>query len=208
MGNVGIKDNGDNDEAGNNSFQQSEPPVRQKVPSQGFLAQRCLKHGNMNKRGWVDHEALKREAIARYGSADLRRTHGVSHWQRVEHWGLLIAEENGADPLAVFLFAWLHDSCRVNEHIDDNHGRRAAEYALTLKGRVFDLDDHAFGLLCRACREHTDGTLTTDPTIGACWDADRLELTRVNVIPDPRFMSTAQGKRFAEGSRWNSFGHQ
>jgi uncharacterized protein len=33
--------------------------------------------------------------------------------------------------------------------------------------------------------------------IGACWDADRLDLTRVGIIPDPDMMSTEPGKELA-----------
>jgi hypothetical protein len=29
---------------------------------------------------------------------------------------------------------------------------------------------------------------------GACWDADRLDLTRIGLRPEPRFMSTAVGR--------------
>jgi len=34
-----------------------------------------------------------------------------------------------------------------------------------------------------------------DKTIGACWGADRLDLTRVGIEPSRRFMSTELGKR-------------
>jgi hypothetical protein len=40
------------------------------------------------------------------------------------------------------------------------------------------------------------GRITTrQPTVGACWDADRLNLLRVGMTPDARFMSTAEGRR-------------
>ena len=38
-----------------------------------------------------------------------------------------------------------------------------------------------------------DGTIT----IGTCWDADRLDLGRVGVIPSVDFMSTHAGKKAA-----------
>ena len=38
-----------------------------------------------------------------------------------------------------------------------------------------------------------DGTIT----IGTCWDADRLDLGRVGVIPSVDFMSTQDGKEAA-----------
>jgi uncharacterized protein len=67
----------------------------------------------------------------------------------------------------------------------------------TLRGKLFDLDDDKFQLLQYACRWHTHGKLSSDPTVGACWDADRLDLTRVGIVPDPARMSTEAGKRLA-----------
>jgi uncharacterized protein len=45
-----------------------------------------------------------------------------------------------------------------------------------------------------ALAEHTDGKRTDDPTIGACWDADRLNLWRLGRKPLPRLLSTAAGR--------------
>ena len=52
-------------------------------------------------------------------------------------------------------------------------------------------------LLAEACRDHTSGPHHGDPTIGTCWDADRLDLGRVGIIPQEEFMSTQLGKRIA-----------
>jgi uncharacterized protein len=38
------------------------------------------------------------------------------------------------------------------------------------------------------------GQVADDPTIGACWDADRLNLWRVGKTPDPRLLSTAAAR--------------
>src|SRR5262245_8323225 len=70
--------------------------------------------------------------------------HGLAHWARVLQNGLRLAEESGADVDVVTLFAVLHDSRRVNEWSDPEHGPRAAEFAETLRGRLFDLPDREF----------------------------------------------------------------
>ncbi|MDP9256978.1 MAG: hypothetical protein M3Q31_10540, partial [Actinomycetota bacterium] len=46
------------------------------------------------------------------------------------------------------------------------------------------------------CTHHTEGRTTNDPTVGCCWDADRLDLRRLGVRPRARFLSTeaAQGR--------------
>jgi uncharacterized protein len=50
-------------------------------------------------------------------------------------------------------------------------------------------------LLCHACKLHSDGFITADLTVQACWDADRLDLGRVGVKPDPRYLCTSYAKR-------------
>ena len=60
--------------------------------------------------------------------------HGIAHWARVLENGLRLAEETGANIEVVQLFAILHDSQRVNEGGDPDHGPRAAAFALDLRG--------------------------------------------------------------------------
>ena len=59
------------------------------------------------------------------------------------------------------------------------HGPRGAALARELHGGAFTLDEGRMGLLKFACEEHTNGGVSSDPTIGVCWDADRLNLWRV-----------------------------
>jgi len=42
---------------------------------------------------------------------------------------------------------------------------------------------------------HTRMGPSTDPTVGVCLDADRLNLWRVGIRPDPRFLSTSLARR-------------
>ena len=123
--------------------------------------------------------------------------HGPRHWKQVEKNGLLLAKETGADETIVKLFSIFHDSRRENEHIDDGHGLRGAELAKALRGQYFDLPDDSFEILIDACANHTDGHCTSNMTIATCWDADRLDLPRVGITPDPERMCTAPGRRLA-----------
>ena len=127
--------------------------------------------------------------------------HGIAHWARVMDNGLLLAGETGADAEVVRLFALLHDSRRIGEGGDPDHGPRAAEFARTLRGTAFDLDDASFLLLHRACAGHTIERTHPDVTIRTCWDADRLDLGRVGVAPDPAFLGTEAARR-PEILRW------
>lgn len=128
-------------------------------------------------------------------------THGVAHWARVLENGLRLAEETGADVEVVSLFAVLHDSRRINESYDPGHGQRAAQFAAELRGKVFELADAPFELLTTACAGHTDERTHADITIRTCWDADRLDLGRVSIRPDPKYLGTEPAKR-AETIRW------
>lgn len=121
--------------------------------------------------------------------------HGKDHWLRVLHNAREIAIETGANLRVVELFAVLHDSQRQNENHDPDHGNRAAAYAAELRGKWFELTDDEMKLLQEACRYHSDGFVEAHPTVQACWDSDRLDLGRVGVRPDPRYLCTSYAKR-------------
>jgi uncharacterized protein len=121
-------------------------------------------------------------------------THGVSHWARVLENGLCLAKETGAVVRVVELFAIFHDSRRINERLDAGHGLRSAEYATALRGRLFDLPDEHFDLLYTACAHHTDGLIEGNVTVQTCWDADRLDLIRAGIHPNPKRLCTSAAK--------------
>jgi uncharacterized protein len=124
--------------------------------------------------------------------------HGPDHWRRVEQHGLRLAQATpGADIVVVRLFSVFHDSERVSECADPQHGQRAAELARRQCGEWFCISDAQMEILFEACRRHEDGDTTDDPTIGCCWDADRLDLPRVGIEPHRDFMSTALGRNLA-----------
>jgi uncharacterized protein len=99
----------------------------------------------------------------------------------------------------VRLFALLHDSCRKDDGEDLDHGPRAAEMLDRIVPAVFSLDRSRFELLQQAIRLHTSGLTTNDPTIGTCWDADRLNILRVGLTPSAKYLSTAAGNDMACG---------
>jgi uncharacterized protein len=127
----------------------------------------------------------------------MQSIHGPSHWQRVDAFGLNIAKTSGADLTVVRLFALLHDSCRQDDGADLDHGPRAAEMLDRIVPTIFTLDRNRFELLKQAIRLHTSGLTTEDPTIGTCWDADRLDIVRVGLTPSAQYMSTVAGKGIA-----------
>jgi len=87
----------------------------------------------------------------------------------------------------------------------DTHGAEGAAFASSLRGRLFDLEDDHFNLLHYACTWHTHGMLAEDPTIGACWDADRLDLERFKIRIEPRYMTTEPGREIAANRSIGTF---
>ena len=133
----------------------------------------------------------------------LGETHGISHWQRVERNGILLSVENGKlrediNIKVVRFFAYLHDKCRLDNWTDIEHGVRAADMLSIIRNTILrDFTDEEVSLLERACRYHTTEHRTGNPTIDVCFDADRLDLGRVGIAPNPKRMATEQGAYYA-----------
>ena len=140
----------------------------------------------------VTNELIK--AIRREYRLPWRGIHGAGHWARVLENGVRLASLTGAHLEVVTLFAVFHDSRRVNEGYDPEHGRRGADLAAALRGTLFVLDDDAFELLRTACIHHTDGKTMADVSVQTCWDADRLDLGRVGIKPHPKRLCTKAAK--------------
>ena len=134
---------------------------------------------------------------------DRNGVHGTNHWARVRHHGLTICKERGADLLVVELFSFLHDSQRENEWTDPQHGARAAEFSASLNSVYFELNNKQLDQLCYAMTLHSDGEVHTDPTIQTCWDADRLDLGRVGIYPDKKYLSQEAEKYIDSGYEWS-----
>jgi uncharacterized protein len=133
---------------------------------------------------------------------DWHGTHGWPHWVNVNRAGQQIALYHGLNANVIQLFSVFHDACRENELDDEGHGKRGAELAFKLRGDfpiLRDLSQQDFDSLYVACAEHTDGTITSHQIIGACWDADRLDLGRVGITPNARYLSTDAGRSLARG---------
>ena len=146
----------------------------------------------MKSRGH-DLPAILRAILDGY-ALPLNGYHGLVHWARVLENGLRIADLNGGDREIITLFAIFHDSRRINEHRDHDHGLRGAELARSLQGDLVHLDDDRMDVLFEACRLHTNGLTSGDPTMQACWDADRLDLGRVGITPRADRLCTDAGR--------------
>ena len=161
-----------------------------------------------------DPHTLPEPALVAAAVANVRRSgmrpwgmHGLAHWWRVRHNGLLVAEAMGADARVMRLFAIFHDSHREDDGYDREHGPRAAAWLGGVREGTGDahgacdttvtviraLADAEFAALHDACALHTSARTHDDPTVAACFVADRLDLSRVGYRPDPVRMPPAAG---------------
>jgi uncharacterized protein len=149
------------------------------------------------------------QPLARFRST----LHGPTHWARVHMFAkaLLTREQVPADAqTCVVLFAWLHDLAREDDEGTRTHAvDGAAQVDRILPAIGEDLSPDQREVVRGAINYHSDGMVAREAVeaglfahvawpadvvilaVGCCWDADRLDLPRVGIVPDPSLMSTA-----------------
>lgn len=131
--------------------------------------------------------------------------HGINHWKTVERNALYLSQFNKADKEVLSYFAYFHDCMRENEYRDKGHGPRAAVFAMKHRDLI-PLNDIQFKQLTDACKGHTYGTRPECITINTCWDADRLDLLRVGVMPDANRLHNEEAKIIANENDFLTLG--
>jgi len=101
------------------------------------------------------------------------------------------------DRQVLALFSVLHDCQRVTDGPDPDHGERGALLAEEMRGVHFQMSDKHFAFLHKACKYHNKPVTCADPVVQTCWDADRLDLGRLNVRIDTSFLSKYTGENHA-----------
>jgi uncharacterized protein len=141
--------------------------------------------------GWL--EMLYQEACGTYKLSGL---HGPWHWEQVERNAIALCTlMPKADKNVCRAFALIHDCKRENDDDDPGHGKRSAELVKNLYSKNFAQLKQVFTkdqleMLIYACHYHNIGQVSDIETIGVCWDADRLDLARVSIYPDTKYLST------------------
>ena len=120
--------------------------------------------------------------------------HGAAHWARVHINGLCLAKHSDANVRVIEYFAFLHDVCRENDGRDPQHGQRAACFAGSIRHSHIKLSEDEYLLLLAALSGHTHGSHHENLTVITCWDADRLDLARIGIEPDPKRLCSVQAR--------------
>lgn len=133
---------------------------------------------------------------------DIDGDHGKYHWNRVYLNALMLSKHYSLDNDHFFaLFALFHDSCRDNEFWDEKHGKHGGDYAKTFHNRGVFLTNNELDKLYFACANHTVSDLShpfsKDIMVQICWDSDRLDLGRIGIQPDAKYLFTDYAKKLA-----------
>jgi uncharacterized protein len=134
---------------------------------------------------------------------DFYGDHGIEHWQRVYLNTQLLSKYYGVQSKVFELFSILHDSKRENEYRDINHGKRASEFVKVLiEKKMIILNDVDQQRLIYACKNHTKSDkkdkLYKDLIIQICFDSDRMDIGRVGIIPNEKYLSTDYAKELIQ----------
>ena len=89
--------------------------------------------------------------------------------------------------------AYLHDIGRIDDRGGNEHALRGFEVSKQLLTKHWPQLNHK--KILKAIEEHADELITKDPLIGSIWDADRLDLTRLNIQINPELLSTKTAKK-------------
>ena len=151
-----------------------------------------------------DVSKLRRFSASRW-PIGMGETHGVKHWDRVAKFGRLLYQD-GADMNVIMAFAYLHDSERIDNEEDVNHGKRASKLIDAIRySQLKELSDEQIEKLKRACELHTIEHRTGDITIDICFDADRMDLLRVGIVPLPERMATKRGAELVSNPKYDDY---
>jgi len=151
---------------------------------------------------FIPYQALLEEICDHY-KLNLYGAHGIEHWESVYANTQMLSEVYGVESKVFMLFALLHDSQRLDEDDDFEHGIRAAQKIQSYldTGKII-LDANDQKRLLYACANHTKANkndpLYKDLIVQICLDADKLDIGRVGVIPEKSHFLTPHAQMLVE----------
>ena len=155
---------------------------------------------------WNDFSTKNRDLILKIKEQfkiDFDGIHGIRHWERVYKNTQNLASFYKIQSEVFGLFAILHDSKRVDDNIDKFHGLRASLFVEELvKSKEIILDSDDTKRLIYACKNHTfvdeKNPLYNDIIVQICFDSDRLDIDRVCLKIDTKYLFTDYAKKIAK----------
>lgn len=148
----------------------------------------------------ISKEVLKE--LVKHFRLDINGVHGFGHWSRVIENAVDVAKSTGGSINVAIAFGFFHDIERYHDGDDPEHGGRAADLLIRSYSQSLGLTEGEFKDLCDACSDHNLIKSSENKNVGLCWDGDRLDLYRSQVIPLEGFLSceyTRQEEVIAQG---------
>ncbi len=129
-----------------------------------------------------------------------RGVHGVTHRVSV----YLNARRLAKDKELMFYmnFAFFHDCCRRNDEVDPGHGSRAATHYI-MKCTEYDREINC-DLMAAISFHSSHNVLQFPKRVLICWDADALDLPRVNIKINSDLLYTDEAKEINDQSLHNN----
>lgn len=120
--------------------------------------------------------------------------HGIKHLRTVAYLSARFAYSFNLEIKPIILAGYLHDCARNNDDSGNIHAHQSAHLAK-------DIIEHNWPNLYRekiyeTIFFHADGLTTNDLFTGCIWDADRISLIRLGIVPRIDMLSTELVKRF------------
>tara|TARA_B100000749_G_scaffold279467_1_gene272292 strand:+ start:3328 stop:3921 length:594 start_codon:yes stop_codon:yes gene_type:complete len=128
------------------------------------------------------------DVLKQYRFDLMESEHAMLHWGRVIENGFWLAEKNGANKNVIIAFGIFHDCRRENEFDDPEHGPRGGEFLHSFADKI-NMTKGELSKAVEACKGHTHILHTDDIDIATCWDADRLDLMRVGIFPELKYLN-------------------
>jgi uncharacterized protein len=140
---------------------------------------------------------------------DFNGLHGFSHWRSIFRTGTQLS--HNIDRTVLFYFSVFHDFFRENEYHDSGHGKRALLVIPNIQAYMREAHfdkiqiDSVISKLSFALEHHDlppeefealDNSLKNDDTVRFCIDSDRLDLGRVGIRPESRFLLTEEARSY------------
>lgn len=119
--------------------------------------------------------------------------HGLAHWSRVYTYGRALSIIHNVDLEIISYFSIFHDCKRLIENDEPLHGFNAARFFKTLDSIIHIKNEHK-EIIYEACKIHNDGSVSKIKEISVCLDADRLDLSRVNIHPLEKYLYFNESK--------------
>ena len=110
---------------------------------------------------------------------------------RVAAAGIRLLRDSGEGiPTLVLTFALFHDSMRLHDGGDSQHGVRAAAFLRSVPQELIRIPADGMDVVTSALEQHSGAKTSSEPSTAICWDADRVNLWRLGIEPHPQYLST------------------